>query len=132
MSNIFISHSSEDNEVAKALKRQLEEWGHRSIFLDVDKLHGIKAGTDWEKVLYYNLRACQAVIILCSYASMGSRWVFAEVTIANFQGKQLFPIMIGDLKDRKPFSILTQTQFFNPDAEFAPEAGPDYDGLRIG
>jgi TIR domain len=71
---IFISHSSRDNEVAKSLKDYLEVNGHRSLFLDFDPADGIPAGRDWERELYQQIRACQAMIVICSRDSMASRW----------------------------------------------------------
>ena len=107
MSSIFISHSSKDNQFAEVLKKQLEERGHHSIFLDFDPEKGIPAGTNWEQILYAKLRASQAVIVLCSPHSMSSKWVFAEITHARSQGKHIFPLKIAECQ---PFSILNDTQ----------------------
>lgn len=96
MSTIFLSHSSRDNVIAEQIKIRLNDWGHRSVFLDFDPEHGIPAGRDWEKELYANLRECRAVIVLCSHASMGSRWCFAEMAHAKALGKDVFPIKIDD------------------------------------
>ena len=96
MSSIFLSHSSQDNPVAEQVKARLEQWGHRSVFLDFDPAEGIPAGRDWEKELYAKLRECRALIILCSHASMASRWCFAEITHAKAMGKPVFPIKLDD------------------------------------
>ncbi len=107
MSSIFLSHSSKDNGMAEQVKARLEQWGHRSIFLDFDPADGIPAGRDWEKELYAKLRECRAVIVLCSHASMASRWCFAEMTHAKALGKTVFPIKINDVQvDR----LLTSAQ----------------------
>jgi len=98
MSSIFLSHSSQDNAIAKEVKARLDEWGHRSVFLDFDPEQGIRAGRDWEKELYAQLRECHAVIVLCSHASMASRWCFVEITHAKALGKDVFPIKIDDAK----------------------------------
>ncbi len=98
MSSIFLSHSSQDNAKAKEVKARLEEWGHRSVFLDFDPEQGLQAGRDWEKELYAQLRECHAVIVLCSHASMASRWCFVEITHAKALGKDVFPIKIDDAK----------------------------------
>ncbi len=110
MSSIFLSHSSRDNAIAKEVKARLEQWGHRSIFLDFDPDDGIPAGRDWEKELYAKLRECRAVIILCSQASMASRWCFAEMAHAKALGKEVFPIKIDDAKVD---SILTGKQIID-------------------
>ena len=94
MSSIFLSHSSQDNGIAGHVKVRLEQWGHRSVFLDFDPADGIPAGRDWEKELYAKLRECRAIIILCSQASMASRWCFAEVIHARALGKPVISIKI--------------------------------------
>lgn len=96
MSSIFLSHSSRDNAIAHEVKARLEQWGHRSVFLDFDPEHGIPAGRDWEKELYAKLRECRAVIVLCSHASMASRWCFAEMAHAKALGKAVFPIKVDE------------------------------------
>lgn len=96
MSAIFISHSSKDNDIATEMRVLLEKEGYRSIFLDFNPEMGIPAGRDWEQELYAQLRASQAVIVLCSDASMQSNWCFAEITHAKALGKQVFPLKVGD------------------------------------
>ena len=96
MSAIFISHSSRDNQVADEIRNWLAELGHRSVFLDFDPAVGIPAGRDWEQELYLKIRACRAVIVLCSKHSMASRWCFMEITHARALGKHLFPVKIDD------------------------------------
>lgn len=98
MSSIFLSHSSQDNGIAGHVKVRLDQWGHRSVFLDFDPADGIPAGRDWEKELYAKLRECRALIILCSHASMDSRWCFSEITHAKALGKPVFPIKIDDVQ----------------------------------
>jgi hypothetical protein len=95
LSTIFISHSSDDKEIASRIRAWLDEKGHSSVFLDFDPDRGIPAGRDWEKELYAQLRACRACIVLCSEASMRSKWCFAEVTQARALGKAIFPVKVG-------------------------------------
>ncbi len=96
MSAIFISHSSRDDPVAGEIRDWLDGQGHRSVFLDFDPGDGIPAGRDWEQELYREIRACRAVIVLCSQHSMASRWCFMEITHARALGKHLFPVRIDD------------------------------------
>ena len=95
MSAIFLSHSSSDSAIAQELCTWLEARGHRSLFLDFDPDHGIPAGRNWEQELYRQLRACQAVIVLCSEDSMRSDWCFVEITHARALGKHIFPLRIA-------------------------------------
>ena len=96
MSAIFISHSSKDHAAAAELKARLDAQGHKGVFLDFDPDDGIHAGRDWEQVIYEQLRVSAAVIVLCSPASMRSRWCFAEITQARAGGKRLFLVKIAD------------------------------------
>ncbi len=107
MSAIFISHSSRDNDVSVEIRRRLQEQGHRSIFLDFDPADGIPAGRSWEQELYARLRACQAIIVLCSEHSMASDWCFAEITHAKSLGKHVFPIKVAPCEVRP---LLTEFQ----------------------
>jgi len=95
LSAIFLSHSSWDASVSQEVAERLRAQGHRSVFLDFDPAQGIPAGRDWEQELYHRLRACQAVIVLCSEHSMASHWCFAEITHAKALGKQVFPVKVA-------------------------------------
>jgi len=94
MSDIFLSHSSQDNAAAAELMARLAGAGHDSVFLDFDPAAGIPAGRDWERELYDRLRDCQAVIVLCSESSMASRWCFVEIAHAKALGKHVFPVKV--------------------------------------
>lgn len=94
MSALFLSHSSRDDALAAQVRGWLEAGGYRSVFLDFDPERGIPAGRRWEQELYDRLRACQALVVLCSPASMASAWCFAEITHARALGKPVFPVRI--------------------------------------
>ena len=114
MSNLFISHSSRDNAAAKELQARLEEQGHRSVFLDLDPEAGIQAGVSWERTLYTKLRACRAVVALCSETYLASQWCFAEVALARMEGKELFVLQIDPWSEETQMpSILTEEQFID-------------------
>src|SRR5215212_7680876 len=76
MAAIFISHRSRDDTAASDIRAWLTSQGHRSLFLDFDPEWGIRAGRNWEQELYRQLQSNRAVIVLCSEASMTSRWCF--------------------------------------------------------
>src|SRR4051794_8400499 len=96
MSSIFLSHSSRDNGVAAAFRDRLRLRGFEALFLDFDTEHGIPAGASWEKELYRKLKLCDAVIVLCSRASMASRWCFVEIAQARALGKPVFPVKVSE------------------------------------
>lgn len=124
MSVLFISHSSKDNEASAHLREWLVEQGHTSLFLDFDPQDGIPGGRNWEQELYRQLRACRAVIVLCSEHSMSSDWCFAEITHARSLGKPLLPIRIDDCQVR---SVLHDLQILD-----VPSKGWDDTFARLG
>jgi formylglycine-generating enzyme required for sulfatase activity len=95
MSLIFISHSSRDAKVAKKIHKRLKKWGYHDLFLSSHPEEGISAGDDWEQRIYSQIRSCRAVVILCSEASMASKWCFAEIAYARSLFRRIFPIRIG-------------------------------------
>ena len=113
MSSIFLSHSSRDNAAAADLAVRLRSSGFEAVFLDIDPEAGLQAGQLWEKELYRKLRLSGAVVVLCSPASMDSKWCFAEVTQAKALGKTVVPLQIeacpvdGVLIDRQ---VVDQTR----------------------
>ncbi|MDI5891503.1 TIR domain-containing protein [Halomonas rhizosphaerae] len=95
MSTLFISHSSHDASSAREMAAWLQQQGHHSFFLDFDPELGIPPGRDWEAELYRHLRACQALIVLCSESAMTSCWCLAELSHARALGKRIFPVRIA-------------------------------------
>ena len=114
MSTIFISHSSKNNDIAKEIERRLAQQGHISVFLDLDPEKGIVAGQSWERTLYRKLRACRAVIALCTDDYLRSQWCFAEIALARMEGKQIFALKSEPLAENSKMpSILTEKQFID-------------------
>jgi hypothetical protein len=114
MSTIFISHSSRDNQMAKELEERLAQENHPSVFLDLDPEKGIVAGQSWERTLYRKLRACRAVIALCTDHYLRSNWCFAEIALARMEGKHIFALQVDPLSvDTSMPSILTEKQFID-------------------
>ena len=114
MSAIFISHSSRDNDFAKELEGRLKEQNHHSVFLDLDPEKGIVAGQSWERTLYRKLRACRAVVAVCTDHYLASHWCFAEIALARMERKPIFALTVDPLsEDAKLPSILTESQYIN-------------------
>jgi len=97
VSTLFISHSSQDNEIAKEMADRLAEQNHPSVFLDLDPEKGIVAGQSWERTLYRKLRACRAVIVLCTDHYLTSHWCFAEIALARMEGKHIIALQVDPL-----------------------------------
>lgn len=143
VSALFVSHSSADNAIAADLVARLGTLGHRSVFLDFDPQLGIPAGRQWEQELYARLRACRAVIVLCSPASMASPWCFAEITHARALGKLVLPLKVAPCTVSALLGDVQVTDFTtDPDDGFArltrslaaagldPKALFEWDGQR--
>ncbi|MDI5935758.1 TIR domain-containing protein [Halomonas kalidii] len=125
MSTLFISHSSTDSEAAREMADWLQRHGHHSLFLDFDPEHGIPPGRDWEAELYRRLRACQALIVLCSESAMASCWCLAELSHARALGKRIFPVRIAPCRLRPQLAELQVIDLVKE-----PQAG--YERLRQG
>ena len=93
MARIFISHSSRDGAQSQRMRDWLAEQGFEQAFLDFDKHVGIPPGADWEKTLYTEIAAAQAVILILTPNWIDSKWCFAEFTQARALGKAIFPVI---------------------------------------
>ena len=95
MADIFISHSSGDNEVAAAIgeriRRERPTW---SLFYDKDN---IRAAQRWQERLRDELTSCRVVLALLSRNWLGSHWCFTEAVTATFRGKDVVGIETEDL-----------------------------------
>jgi hypothetical protein len=90
MSRIFLSHSSNDNFEAIALRDWLASEGWNDVFLDLDPERGIAAGERWERALHDAASRCEAVIFLVSANWLGSGWCTKEYALARGLNKKLF------------------------------------------
>ena len=114
MSIIFISHSSADNSLAKELERRLAHQNHHSVFLDLDPEKGIIAGKSWERTLYRKVRACRAVIAICTDHYLSSHWCFAEIALARMEGKEILALQADPLSPHSKMpSLLSEKQFID-------------------
>ena len=94
MSRIFLSHSSQDNFEAVALRAWLASEGWDDVFLDLDPERGIAAGERWERALHAAALRCEAVIFLVSRNWLASGWCRKEHTLAAGLDKTLFAVLI--------------------------------------
>ena len=72
MADIFLSHSSADNDVAHTIKTWLERdrpsW---SVFLDKSPSDGILAGQGWQDCLRGELQSCRLVLAVITEDWLG-------------------------------------------------------------
>lgn len=100
--DIFISYSSEDRTAARYFAECFEKEG-LSVWWDA----ALRSGETFDEVIEAELKAAKAVVVLWSPRSVASRWVRAEVTIADRRHK-LAPITIEPC-DRPIIFELTHT-----------------------
>lgn len=86
--DIFISYSRGDRAAARHFAKSLEDEGF-TVWWDA----ALHSGESFDQVIERELRAATAAIVLWSPRSVVSRWVRAEATLADRQGK-LIPVII--------------------------------------
>lgn len=96
MGRVFLSYSNLDKELAVGIRDWLVAQGFEAPFLDFDKHSGIPPGSQWERVLYNEIRRSQALLILQTSNWNASKWCFAEFTHARALGKPIFQVIDGD------------------------------------
>ncbi|MGH6896991.1 MAG: TIR domain-containing protein [Geminicoccaceae bacterium] len=101
MADIFLSHSSVDNDAADQIRSWLERdrksW---SVFLDKHSRDGILAGQGWQDRLRRELQSCRLVLAIITADWLASRWCFTEAVTATFRGKDFVCVLPGPLPDR--------------------------------
>lgn len=114
MPRIFISHSSQNDDWAIALKDWLVREGWSSpddLFLDLDPDRGIAAGQRWENAFRDAATRCEAVLFLVSEQWISSKWCFDEYQLGHKLNKKLFALTIDNVQlDRLPSGLTTQWQ----------------------
>lgn len=88
MPDIFISYSRQDQSVARHFAEGFEQEGF-SVWWD----QALSPGEAFDQVTEQALEDARAVVVLWSKTSVNSRWVRAEATQANTNGR-LVPVMI--------------------------------------
>lgn len=100
--DVFLSYSREDHLRAKSFADAFSNAG-LNVWWDM----GLRAGEAYDEVTETALRSAKAVVVLWSKASVASRWVRAEATLAD-RNKTLVPAMIEPC-ERPIMFELTQT-----------------------
>ena len=93
-SHLFLSYATADRERALTIADALEAAG---IPVWIDR-RGIPGGTDWAGQIALALRACRAVAVLCSAASVVSRNVRQELQLAWDHNKPILPLLLEQVE----------------------------------
>lgn len=93
MSNIFISHSNEDNENTLFIVNSLRRAGY-GVWVDFENIRG---GAEWLCEIQAGIERCDAVVIALSAASQQSSWVERECLYAFQLKKPVITALIADV-----------------------------------
>ena len=102
---LFISYSHQEDGYTHQLIRLLEARGF-SVWVDHQ---GLKAGTpNWEETIRDAIRQASALILLASENSRTSRWVLAEIDIAEAYNCPIIPLWVNGEKwvDCAPMGLI--------------------------
>jgi hypothetical protein len=89
MPDVFISYSSQDEQLAQFVYKHLTNEG-LSVFLAFISL---KSGDHWPTKIMENLRSATWIILLASRAACQSQFVQQELGGAIYGGKKIIPIV---------------------------------------
>lgn len=87
--SIFISYSRRNVDFVDRLVQSLERLGF-DCWVDRQDLEG---GTTWREKISLSIRKCQAFVLVISPDSMNSPIVAQEVSLAEFHGRPIIPVM---------------------------------------
>src|SRR6187549_1113281 len=116
--SLFISHISEEAEIAALLKQIVESdfAGQVNLFASSD-ITSIRGGENWLDAIRQGITKSTAVLVLCSHASVQRPWVQFEVGAAWMLGTTIVPICHSALGPRDlpmPLSALEGVELGTP------------------
>lgn len=111
MTQIFITHSSKNNEAAVKVRAWLKEHGWADVFLDLDP-DSLAPGQRWQEELRRAGERCVAVVVLVSPDWAMSKWCLTEFLVASQLGKLIFPLLIEPTPfNELPHELVAHFQF---------------------
>jgi TolB-like protein len=110
MPQVFISHSTNDEPVAVAIRDGFEAAGIPCWMAPRD----IKPGSDWTQGIMRGLKICPIFLLVFSRAANQSKHVRREVGAAFDLGHEVIPIKIEDVKPTEELGYyVNSVQWFN-------------------
>ena len=107
---VFVSHSSEDAELAHQIAKDLKQYGY-DIFITPES---IRPGEEWMPAINRGLEESGIFLVLITPQAIQSGWVHKEtnvaITLANENEARLFLL---DVKECKPPILWRQRQFLS-------------------
>ena len=101
---LFVSHASEDQEVAAQLVQSLEMFGVECFFSE----RSISSGTLWPAEIETQLNACDALLYLSSEHSNDSMWCQQEAAWALGRGVPVLPLPLDRSEMRGALALRNQ------------------------
>jgi formylglycine-generating enzyme required for sulfatase activity len=120
VADVFVSYKREDRLAADRIVSRLAEDGY-SVWWD----SSLEAGENFGESIAQEIDGAKCVVVIWSKSSVDSKWVYAEATEADNQGK-LVPVTIEACRVRPPFNIL---HCFNLAGENEQADGPVWQAL---
>jgi hypothetical protein len=139
VAKVFISykHESADAALADRLASDLSEAGHE-VFIDKD----IPAAVEFDEYIRGRLLACDAFVVLISRAAHNSRWVRAELEVAdelsqkNERRPRIIPLLLEDFSGewrmdwRVVFKDIQHVRCTDPEKDWPAALAKIRDALR--
>lgn len=91
---VYISHVSDDNQVAREICEGLEARGVKCWIAPRD----IQVGTDYAEAITAAIEECAAMLLVVSSHTNASRFVLREVERAVSKGRVLLPVFVEDVR----------------------------------
>jgi hypothetical protein len=94
--HVFISYSQQDAEFATVLENELNDNFH-VVWRDKSSIQG---GSEWEQEIKKALGCSYALIVICTKASIDSKWVKFEIEFAQNLSTviPIIPLQLGDCR----------------------------------
>lgn len=121
MADVFVSYKRDDRAAAERIIARLTQEG-LSVWWD----SRLEAGASFGEKIAHEIDEAKCVMVIWSKASVDSKWVYAEATEADSQGK-LVPVTIEPCRMKPPFNILHSFNLAEDQAAAADS--PEWSGL---
>jgi TIR domain len=89
MTNVFISYSRDDAELAERIRRGLAEAGVATLTADDPP----QSGTEWRKTLVKKIGEADAVVVVVSKSAIENSWTMTELGIAWGANKKMIGVL---------------------------------------
>lgn len=115
---VFISHVSEEKEMAKLIKDEIEGSFLNGVEVFVSSIQeSLNLGREWFKEIGDKLKKCKIEIILASPKSLSSRWVWFEAGVGWCKDISVIPLCYAGMSPEQlpaPLSFFQSAKATDP------------------